>query len=65
MKKASLSLSPSHFHRVFCRLIGIPPGEFLSALRFQVARLLLLTTPPTRENLQAYEETPHSGLPRR
>src|SRR5579859_5079944 len=38
-------LSPSHFHRVFCRLIGIPPGEFLSALRFQMARRLLLTTP--------------------
>src|SRR5437868_7784170 len=38
-------LSPSHFHRVFCRLIGISPGEFLSALRFQVARHLLLTTP--------------------
>src|SRR5205085_9601865 len=37
-------LSPSHFNRVFCRLIGIPPGEFLSALRFQAARRLLLTT---------------------
>src|SRR5260370_39180734 len=38
-------LSPSHFHRVFRRLIGIAPGEFLSALRFQMARRLLLTTP--------------------
>src|SRR5260370_42420128 len=37
-------LSPSHFHSVFCRLIGIPPGEFLSALRLQRARHLLLTT---------------------
>jgi len=37
-------LSPSHFHRVFCRLIGIAPGEFLAALRFQAARRLLLTT---------------------
>src|SRR3989440_1268154 len=37
-------LSPSHFHRVFGRLIGIPPGEFLSALRFQAARRLLVTT---------------------
>lgn len=37
-------LSPSHFHRVFCRLIGVPPGEFLAALRFQTARRLLLTT---------------------
>jgi len=37
-------LSPSHFNRVFRRLIGIPPGEFLAALRFQAARRLLLTT---------------------
>jgi AraC-like DNA-binding protein len=37
-------LSPFHFHRVFRRLIGIPPGEFLSALRLQTARRLLLTT---------------------
>ena len=38
-------LSPYHFNRIFRRLIGIPPGEFLSALRFQTARRLLLTTP--------------------
>jgi AraC family transcriptional regulator len=37
-------LSPSHFHRVFGRVIGIPPGEFLAALRFQAARRLLVTT---------------------
>src|SRR6266852_7889081 len=37
-------LSPSHFTRVFGRLIGIPPGEFLAALRFQAARRLLVTT---------------------
>jgi AraC family transcriptional regulator len=37
-------LSPSHFQRVFRRLIGIPPGEFLCALRFQEARRLLVTT---------------------
>jgi AraC family transcriptional regulator len=37
-------LSPSHFTRVFCRLIGIPPGAFLAALRLQAARRLLLTT---------------------
>ncbi|HEX9132312.1 MAG TPA: AraC family transcriptional regulator [Ktedonobacteraceae bacterium] len=42
---AAAYLSPSHFHRVFHRLIGIPPGEFLSALRLQAARRLLLTTP--------------------
>lgn len=38
-------LSPYYFNRVFRRLIGIPPVEFLSALRFQAARRLLLTTP--------------------
>jgi AraC family transcriptional regulator len=38
-------LPPPHFTRVFHRLIGIPPGEFLFALRFQAARRLLLTTP--------------------
>src|SRR5260221_3321168 len=37
-------LSPSYFTRVFGRLIGILPGEFLSALRFQESRRLLLTT---------------------
>jgi AraC-like DNA-binding protein len=37
-------LSPFYFTRVFRQLIGIPPGEFLSALRFQTARQLLLTT---------------------
>ena len=37
-------LSPFHFNRVFRHLTGIPPGEFLSALRFQAARCLLLTT---------------------
>lgn len=37
-------LSSYHFNRVFRRLIGIPPVEFLSALRFQAARRLLLTT---------------------
>ena len=37
-------LSPYHFNRVFRHLIGIPPGEFLAALRFQAARRLLLTT---------------------
>ena len=38
-------LSPSHFKRVFRDLVGISPGEFLSALRLQAARRLLLTTP--------------------
>jgi AraC family transcriptional regulator len=37
-------LSPNHFHRVFHRIIGIPPGEFLTALRLDAAKRLLLTT---------------------
>jgi AraC family transcriptional regulator len=37
-------LSPFYFTRVFRRLIGIPPVEFLSALRLQAARRLLLST---------------------
>jgi len=37
-------LSPFHFNRVFRHLIGIPPGEFLTALRFQRARQLLVMT---------------------
>ncbi len=37
-------LSPYYFNRVFRHLIGIPPGEFLSALRFQMARHLLVAT---------------------
>ncbi len=37
-------LSPFYFNRVFHRLIGIPPGEFLAALRLDEAKRLLLTT---------------------
>ncbi len=37
-------LSPYHFSRVFHRLIGVPPGEFLAALRLDAAKRLLLTT---------------------
>ncbi|HEX6798752.1 MAG TPA: helix-turn-helix transcriptional regulator [Ktedonobacterales bacterium] len=37
-------LSPFHFNRVFRSLIGIPPGEFLAALRLDAAKRLLLTT---------------------
>src|SRR5438309_1587588 len=37
-------MSPYHFSRVFHRLIGIPPGEFLTALRLDAAKRLLLTT---------------------
>jgi AraC-like DNA-binding protein len=37
-------LSPAHFNRVFHQLIGVPPVEYLTALRFQRARHLLLMT---------------------
>jgi AraC-like DNA-binding protein len=37
-------LSPFHFHRTFRSITGIPPGEFLAALRLDAAKRLLLTT---------------------
>ncbi len=37
-------LSPYHFARVFKDVTGIPPGEFLGALRLERAKRLLLTT---------------------
>jgi AraC-like DNA-binding protein len=37
-------LSPYYFNRIFHQVIGIPPGEFLSTLRLNAARHLLLTT---------------------
>ncbi len=37
-------LSPYYFNRIFRRQTGIPPCEFLAALRFQKARHLLLAT---------------------
>jgi AraC-like DNA-binding protein len=36
--------SPFHFARLFREVIGIPPGEFLTALRFERSKELLLTT---------------------
>jgi len=38
-------MSPSHFDRVFRDIVGIPPRLFLSALRLEAAKHLLLTTP--------------------
>jgi AraC family transcriptional regulator len=38
-------LSPYYFSRVFHQIIGTPPGEFLSTLRLDMAKRLLLTTP--------------------
>lgn len=37
-------MSPFHFNRTFHHVIGMPPGRFLSALRLERARRLLLTT---------------------
>src|SRR6266536_3581936 len=38
-------LCPYYFSRVFHQIIGVPPGEFLSTLRLDMAKRLLLTTP--------------------
>lgn len=38
-------LSPFYFNRIFRQVIGIPPGEFATSLRFERAKHLLLTTP--------------------
>ena len=37
-------MSTYHFNRTFRQLTGIPPGQFLSALRLEAAKRLLLTT---------------------
>jgi AraC family transcriptional regulator len=37
-------LSPFHFNRVFRQITGIPPSQFLYALRLEAAKRLLLTT---------------------
>lgn len=39
------ALSPYHFNRVFRAVTGVPPGEFQGALRLDMAKHLLLTTP--------------------
>lgn len=38
-------LSPYYFNRIFKSVIGIPPGEFATSLRFERAKQMLLTTP--------------------
>lgn len=38
-------LSPYYFNRIFKQIIGIPPGEFATSLRFERAKEMLLTTP--------------------
>lgn len=37
-------MSPYHFNRTFRQLTGIPPGRYLTAVRLEVAKRLLLTT---------------------
>ncbi len=39
---AKAYLSPFHFHRIFRRATGLPPGRFLAALRIQEAKRLLV-----------------------
>jgi AraC family transcriptional regulator len=41
---AIAGMSVYHFHRVFRAVTGIPPSEFLTLLRLQEAKRLLLTT---------------------
>src|SRR4051812_18015235 len=38
------ALSPYHFNRVFRRTIGIPPAQYLCAVRIETAKHLLLAT---------------------
>jgi AraC-like DNA-binding protein len=38
------AISPFHFDRVFRQIIGIPPCQFLSTIRIEAAKRLLLTT---------------------
>ncbi len=40
----SAMCSPFHFNRVFRQMLGVTPTHFLSALRLQAAKKLLLTT---------------------
>lgn len=37
-------MSPYHFNRVFSAFVGVPPGRYLSALRLEAAKRLLLTS---------------------
>jgi AraC family transcriptional regulator len=53
-------LSPYYFSRIFHNLVGIPPGEFLAALRLNAAKRLLLTTSLTVTDICF--EVGYSGL---
>jgi len=41
---ALVHFSPYHFHRIFRRVTGLPPGRFFGALRIEAAKRLLLTS---------------------
>ncbi len=41
---AHACMSPYHFNRIFREVVGLPPGQFLSALRIEAAKRLLLET---------------------
>ncbi|MDA8029163.1 MAG: helix-turn-helix transcriptional regulator [Nitrospiraceae bacterium] len=44
-------ITPWHFIRQFRRAVGIPPGEYLAALRIEFAKTLLLKTPEKVTNI--------------
>ena len=44
-------ITPWHFIRQFRRTVGIPPGEYLAALRIEFAKILLLKTPEKVTNI--------------
>jgi AraC family transcriptional regulator len=41
---ALVHFSPYHFHRIFRRVTGLPPGRFFGAHRIEAAKRLLLTS---------------------
>jgi AraC family transcriptional regulator len=45
--------SKFHFSRMFQRATGVPPGQFLSAVRIQEAKRLLLSTSLTVKEITA------------
>lgn len=49
----SAMVSKYHFLRVFTRVTGITPGRFLTAVRLQEAKRLLLSTPLTVADISA------------
>jgi AraC-like DNA-binding protein len=53
-------VSPFYFNRTFRKVTGIPPGQFLYALRLEAARRLLLTT--TRSIVDICYEVGYNSL---